>query len=72
MRLDIWTVYWNPSDYPGVYVVRRCTVGAAGVTMHDNPTVALTLDKARAAVPAHLLRLPRSPADDPVIVEVWF
>ena len=65
--LEIWTVYENPSDHPGKFVVRKFHL--------DQPTdvhhVEDTLEAARKHVPFGLIRLPRSAGDDPVILEVW-
>lgn len=77
MTLPIFTmrafaIYENPSDYPGRYVVRGATIAPGSITNDAEPTAVVdTLDAARAAIPADLVRLDRDPADDPVIVEVW-
>ena len=67
-KLSLWTIYWNPSDHPGRYVVRRFEL--------DQPTaeafVCLGLAQARALIPPGLYRQERDPNDDPVIVETWF
>ncbi len=73
--LFMWTIFWNPSDYPGKFVVRGFASNAA--PPHDpivapEPTAVVdTLEEARAAVPAGLVRTERHPEDDPVIVETW-
>lgn len=68
----LWTVYSNPRDYPGKFVVRRSLVSSGGILPDREPlAVADTLEAARAVVPAWLTVIPRSPEDDPVIVEVW-
>lgn len=69
--MDIWTIYHNPSDFPGLYVVRRSTVGAAGIVPDKVASVASTLEEARRFVPPGLVFIARQSADDPVIVEVW-
>jgi len=69
--LSLWTVYYNPSDYPGKFVARRFEL--------DKPThdvvVADTLDNVRAGIRMRatflLTRLDRNPGDDSVIVETW-
>jgi hypothetical protein len=65
--LEIFVIYDHPRDYPGHFVVRRW--------LGDRPTedfaIALTLAEARAEVPRGRVRLARSAADDPVIVETW-
>lgn len=71
--LVMWTVYSNPSDYPGRWVVRRARVYAGAVVPEATPVaVTDTLEAARAAIPPGLFRQPRYPEDDPVIAEVWF
>ena len=70
--LETYTVYRNPADYPGRYVVRRF-VCAAGRPIPD-PTpvsVSTSLTDARNAIPGRLVRFPRDPTDEPAIVETW-
>lgn len=66
-HLPIWTIYDHPSDFPGAFVAR--------LSILDKPTAktlkAGTLAEVRAQLPAGLTCLPRSTADDPVIVECW-
>jgi hypothetical protein len=70
---EMFTVYQNPSDYPGKFVVRSQIIRAGKVIPADSPLiVADTLAEARLAIPFGLYRSPRHPQDDPVIVEVWF
>lgn len=76
--LSLWVVYWNPSDFPGRFVVRRQVAVAPNPSIPDgiwcdpDPLAVVdTLDEARAAVPGWLTCLPRSPDDHPVVVEVW-
>lgn len=68
----IYTIYGpNTSDHPGYFVVRLWTVSAQGVKVRVKPSLHANLEEARAAIPAGLSRLERSPADDPVIIENW-
>jgi len=70
--LSVWTIYDHPRDYPNHFVARRSEVllgGAIGTT--DEMFTASTLAAVRALLPPGLYRLPRYPADDPVIVEIW-
>lgn len=64
----IWTVYASPSDYPGLYVARLHTMQGPArsiITCED-------LDGLRATLASMgLVCLPRSPEDDPVIIESW-
>lgn len=65
--LPMWTVYDNPSDYPGKFVARMSFYDRAT----SNVLVADTLEELRGLLPPRLTRLERDPNDDPVIVEVW-
>lgn len=73
--LRTWTIFENPSDFPGKFVVRIFT--ANGEPPHEpipnrRPTAVVdTLEEARAALPEGLTRFSRDEKDDPVIVEVW-
>jgi hypothetical protein len=70
--LGIFTVYHNPLDYPGKFVVRRSVVSAGRVVTDRDPlAVVWSLEQARAAIPRGLTRLPRMPEDEIQIVEVW-
>ncbi len=69
--LPMWTIYHNPKDYPGMYVVRRALILAGVVQQDPVAYVTTTLADARRAVPAGLFNLGRSPGDEPQIVEVW-
>jgi hypothetical protein len=69
---EVWTVYDSPVDRvdtPGRYVARkwrrRQDQPRSGV-LQDN-----TLAGIRAQLPRGLVRLARSPHDDPRIVEIW-
>jgi hypothetical protein len=70
-----FTIYKNPSDYPGRYVLRRWEWGlhTGGQPKPDqDPTyVGESLENARANVPEGLICVCRAPADDPVIIETW-
>lgn len=66
--LDVWTVYDNPKDYPGWFVARRFTLdGPTGDTM----TARRLEDLRNSLMTMGLTCIPRSPEDDPVIVESW-
>jgi hypothetical protein len=73
--LSIFTVYENPRDYPGRFVVRRFEVSADTVQPDALAVViANTLDQARAAIRREhpgAIRLPRADGDEPQIVESW-
>ena len=76
-RITLWNIYYNPSDFPGKYVVRRyysVLEGEKGVSQVDlHADVFDTLEQAREFLPKNqgLVNLGRNPNDDPVIVEVW-
>jgi hypothetical protein len=71
--LAMWTVYDNPSDYPGKFVARRFDVDARGPKPSTSIIIMDDLDKLRdmLAFDLHLTCLMRSPEDDPKIVETW-
>ena len=72
MSWRMFTVYFDPSDYPGKYVVRGSTVLTEGALTDVEPLVVVdTYDEACAAIPPGLWQLMRSPDDDIVVVEVW-
>lgn len=66
-----YTIYENPSDYPGKYVVRRMWPQRGVLVMEEDCRVEDTLEAARAHVPAGSVLIGPSPGDDPVIKEVW-
>jgi hypothetical protein len=69
--LPLWVVYDHPSDYPRDYVARQHIIGVAGQRPTDRIMTG-TLDSIRVALAnLGLIRLTRSDADDPVIVETW-
>jgi hypothetical protein len=72
MVLWMYTIYCNPSDYPGEYVIRRHAV-QPGLTLPDDRQFARapTLKEVRKMLPPGLYNLGRYSSDDPVIVEVW-
>lgn len=65
--LELWTIYDSPIDLPGSFVARKWVL--------DTPTSELlqdkTLDGLRAKLPHGLHCMPRSPGDEPQIVETW-
>jgi hypothetical protein len=69
-ELSLYTVYENPFDYPGKFVVRRFEV-FTGATDPNPLIVCDTLEEVRAVLPPGLVCLPRHPDDDPVILETW-
>ena len=66
-----YAVYSNPSDFPGLFVV-RVFVGFNGMAVSTGEQLTgATLDEVRAKLPGGVLRLPPSRGDNPVIVETW-
>lgn len=65
--LELWTIYDNPKDYPGLFVARKFE--------YDKPTkdyfTANSLEAIRELIPKNLTRLNRFEDDEPQIVEVW-
>jgi hypothetical protein len=63
----LWTIYDRPSDYPESFVARKFIVSPT-----DEVIVRDTLAEVREAIGSRaLVRIERSPLDDPKIVEVW-
>jgi len=73
--LRLFTLYWNPRDYPGRFVVRGFTIAGAAAAPDEVPIyVGVFLEAARRAILAELpgaVRLERSPEDEAQILEVW-
>jgi hypothetical protein len=69
--LIMWTVYEKPRDYPNDFVARAFAIRRGGMVPLERIIVAPTLNALRARMPFGLYRLPREPADDPIIVETW-
>jgi hypothetical protein len=71
--LRMWTVYYNPSDYPGRYVARMHVVGKnkneSGPT--DQMFTGDSLEEIRGLIPYGLVCLTRQEGDDSSIVETW-
>lgn len=69
--LPSFTIFYNPADFPGKYVVRLFD----GETPTKLVCVKDTLEEARATIPhgppVEYINMGRHPEDDPVIVEVW-
>ncbi len=79
--LAMFVVTKNPSDYPGMYVVRRhvvCMGRHSGQVMAEKAPRLMAPIGADGLARVHayltnrdLVRLARDPYDDPVIIEVW-
>jgi hypothetical protein len=70
-KLICYTIYDSPSDYPGVFVVRKWTADPAGPQDAGVHAVTGTLIEARAAIPNGYAVMHRDPSDAPSIVEMW-
>ena len=71
--LEIFTIYYNPTDFPKKYVVRRFKVDCKGRPVPDAEPLSVcdTLHEARTAIPDDLYCMPRQEHDVPQIVENW-
>lgn len=69
----MWVICDHPTDVPEPFgfTIREWTVNGSGATADSRVQFAMTLEDARKLVPPGLYCLPRSPEDDPVIVETW-
>lgn len=71
--MDIWTIYYNPRDYPGLYVARKFINDRLTNTYQPTQDIftADTLDKIRNKIPPYLTCITRYPEDERQIVESW-
>ena len=69
--LHIWTVYEHPRDFPHSYVARRFDVGPAGAVSTGDLVVAPDLESIRQQLPEGVVRMDRSPTNDPHVLESW-
>jgi hypothetical protein len=70
LSVRIFTIYENPADCPGLFVVRERVVAEDANELGAART-AETLEEARSLVPPGADRIDRSPDDDSSIVESW-
>jgi hypothetical protein len=73
VALKTYTIYQNPLDYPGKFVVRAWLIiaGFPEPVPAETQGVTDSLEQARACIPAEMARIDRSPGDDLAIVETW-
>lgn len=71
MIMTVWTVFFDPNDHPGKWVLRGFDVDAHGVQPRGECTLADTLDEIREALPPGLHCLGRLNGDEPAIYESW-
>jgi hypothetical protein len=75
--MSLWTVYYDPKDFPGKYVVRRGDIFRSKTPSgeHHMPSdeyyVADSLEEVRGKIPWGMVCLHRAEEDEPQIVEVW-
>lgn len=69
--LSMWTIYDRPLDIPDKIVARRFIIGHGVATATPDKIVGDTLDEVRAQLPQGVYCLPRDPADESHIIEVW-
>lgn len=75
LGLTQYCVYFNPLDYPGLYVVREWRIlpsNEGGAQPTERVWTAATLEEARGYIPAQCCRMARDEDDEPQIVETWF
>lgn len=71
-ELPVYTVYYDPSDYPGQYVVRRFRVTAGAPRPDAEPLyVGDSLLRARSLIPLGLICFTADDGDDPCVLESW-
>jgi hypothetical protein len=66
--LTIWTVYKNPKDYPGHWVLRAHDVPGGPRT---DCFVSKTYNGVCKHIPMSCIRVPPAASDDPVVFESW-
>lgn len=69
--INQYVIYKNPKDMPGKYVTRKWEIWPGGPKPTTEAFSCATLKEARSHVPQDMVKLDRSPGDDPVIYEVW-
>lgn len=69
--MKVYTIYFNPSDFPGLYVLRVYDTSSGAPVAEKHQETANTLEEIRGFLPAELVNIGRFENDDPVIVECW-
>ncbi len=71
--IRMWTVFHDPLDYPGKFVVRGIEVHRGQEPVPDRKPLIVcdSIEAARKVIPEGAYRLGRMPDDEPQIVEVW-
>ena len=73
LDFHVYTIYFNPADYPDKYVSRRHVVKKGGVVVPDEKPhdVQDSLELIRESLPQGLYKMDPLPGDEPQIVENW-
>jgi hypothetical protein len=67
-----YTIYENPTDYPGKFVLKRFTVKDFNPVPDKQPIAVVDdLEAARAELPEGLINYGRHEKDEKQIVETW-
>lgn len=66
-----YTIYFDPLDFPGKYVVRGWTAHMDWTEQDKECELATSLEEAREKVPKGFVWIARHPSDDAKIVECW-
>lgn len=70
--LPLITIYKNPTDYPEKCVARLWDVGKGVHRPTEIAVIADNIMELRSKIPwDSMIVIPRSPQDDPKIVETW-
>ena len=70
--LSIYVVFnRDTSDFPGLYVCRKQEIHPGEVIPTDTFFTGSSLEDIRSQLPPDLNVIPRSPQDDPNIIESW-
>ncbi|QNN23544.1 hypothetical protein HED60_15085 [Planctomycetales bacterium ZRK34] len=78
--MEMFVIYFNPSDFVGCMVIRRFSICGDGAILPDEQAWYVhsaadrsreCLEDVRQHIPSGLTCIKRSLYDDPVIVETW-
>jgi hypothetical protein len=71
-KLNIWTVYDHPKDFPQGYIARRFEIGHGPLPIVTDDTVKGSLSVIRESFElCGLYRLSCNVSDEPHIIETW-
>lgn len=75
IKVNLWTLYKNTTDYPGEYVARRFEYDKATPDHFSHADINVVREWIKTQALALGVyaphRFPRSQIDDPVIIETW-